>query len=1046
MLIDTIIKNNNVEELTKLGYKEAKSALSSLKQINRDHPTLIESIASKSLNSPDPDICITNFCNLIESIGKPAAVNKVIEVEANLSQIITLSGASPFLINFLGRYEGFFEEFFNNNYSSASKDSSSLFDELKKQMSGAENLTEEEILDIFRIFRNKEYLRIGLRDLNFLAPVEETTRELSDLASASLQVAYEYAYKELTFKYGEPFYADHDGQIKKAEFVVIGMGKLGGRELNFSSDIDIIFIYSSSDGETEGIKDSDGNLLDKSKLNLHSFFVKLSEKITYLINNITSEGFVFRVDLELRPDGFSGPVAASLAGAERYYEGFGQSWERGAMIKARPVAGSGNFGDSLGREFLEMITPFVYRKYLDFGSVEEIKLMKEKIDVELARQQSRNRPDSINVKLGKGGIREIEFFCQALQLIHGGKNKDVRTASTLTAIKKLETKNLINKDEASCLTNNYIFLRNLEHRIQITDGRQTQTIPATSKTLTALAKMMNIEARGDEDLSKTLLKKYAEITDKNYSIYETLFYSSEKLTEELNTDIVALLSNTLDEDSSMEVLVKLGFQNPKTSLEKINLFSSNNAFRYLPQKAKTLLEKLKPSLLETISKASDPDRALTHSLGFLLALGGRASHYSMLIENPQLVELLIKVFSSSDFLAQTLIETPGGLDILLSSDVTRIKKTKEEILENLNLKDLNYEDCLKQIRRQKDIETFRIGINNISGDLTNVEVSTQFTYLAEATLEASIKIATKELAKTYGEPSDASSLSIIGLGKLGGREIIYGSDLDIIFVYNNKNDAATETTGPKKISKQEYFVKLAQRIISVLSLKTSEGTAFEIDTELRPSGNAGTLVINSTALVEYYKNKALGWEKQAFTKARLVAGANPSTIEMIKEIKNHIYKNSITKEELQEQLKVRKKMEIELAKETKDKINIKTGVGGLVDIEFLAQTLQIKEAFKNPSLISTETLETLSKLESASIITSDELETLTKAYNLYRDIEIKLRIIHNKSSAVIDKTSPETKTLIKKLAITKTSDEFYNKLDNLSNKVRELYLKKTTPL
>lgn len=1051
MEIETIIKNSNEEELTKLGFDDSRSALASLKIIFSNLADLTNSITEKSLKSANPVLSLTGFCQLMESAAGEETFKKIIGDEKNLSAIITLTGASPYLTNYLIRYKGFFEEFFAGNYLSTSKDTASFYSQLKNIIKEAdgEEVEKEEIEKILRVFRNKEYLRIGLRDLTAAADVAETTRELSDLASATLQIAFEHSYNALTGRYGEPYFEDFDGKIKKAEFVVIGMGKLGGRELNFSSDIDIIYVYSSANGETEGITDDKEVVIERSKIDLHSFFVKLSEKISSLINTITDDGFVFRVDLELRPDGRAGAIATSLSGAENYYEGFGQSWERGAMIKARPVAGSGNFGSNLGREFLEMIKPFVYRRYLDFGSIEEIRLMKEKIDIELVR----TKPDNINVKLGTGGIREIEFFCQALQLIRGGKNKDVRTPSTLLAIEKLAANNLISEKEKIALRSGYIFLRNLEHRIQIKDGLQTQIIPGKSKDLTSLAITMGLGGEKTENLAEKLLEKYKEVTAEVFAIYKTLFYSSEKLSDGENKDIALILSGSMNDKEAEEKLLNLGFIETKEALNKIKLLSTgssiNNSFRYLPQKAKQLFEKLMPSLLTTITGAPDPDKALANSLNFLIALSGRASFYSMLIENPPLVELLVKVFSSSNFLARTLTETPGGLDLLLSGDVTRIKKTKEEILEDLNpsnIGNLDYEDSLRLIRRQKHLETFRIGIGNISGALTNAEVSTQFTFLSEACLETSLKIAARELHTRYGAPKDNSALSIIGLGKLGGREVIYGSDLDIIFIYsNNKDNNNKETTGPKKISNNEYFIKLAQRVISVLSLKTSDGMAFEIDTELRPSGNAGTLVITSNALLDYYKNKAVGWEKQAFTKARPVAGKVPSVTKVIEEIKNFIYLTPPTGEELTEQLAIREKMELELAKETKDKINIKTGKGGLVDIEFLAQTLQLKFGKTNPEVISTETLEALQALASSGFLTTKELTMLTNAYNLYRDIEIKLRIIDDKGISLIEKSSKDIITLTKKLDKRKTSEEFFLQLKETKEKIRELYFKKVTP-
>ena len=989
--------------------------------------------------SPDPERSTSGFNRLKEY--NEDALGRVMTDERNIELLITLTASSPYLTNYMGRYDGFMEKFFNHNLIDTSKDSQVFYEELKTLSENINN--EQEMEKTLRVYRNKEYVRIGLRDLRGIAHVRETTRELSDLASATLQCAYDFSYKELTKRFGEPYFEDFEGNRKKSEYIIIGMGKLGGGELNFSSDIDLIYFYSSDNGETEGIKNDDGTVNEKTRLDLRTFYTKLSEKVSSLINKVTDEGFVFRVDLDLRPDGKSGPITVSIDSAEHYYEAYGRSWERGAMIKARTVAGSGNYGkqdnEGLGKEFLEMIRPFVYRKYLDFGSIEEIKLMKEKIDIQLVK----TRPDEINVKLGEGGIREIEFFCQALQLIHGGKKPHLRERSTMTSIDKLLQEGLINGDEAVELQTSYIFLRNLEHRIQIIDGRQTQVIPAKSEELKAIAVMMNIGGNNDE-LPKKLMEKYHEVTAKVYGIYKTLFYSSEKLSVSVNKGVSLLLSDTLKDDESIQEASRLGFKEPQEAVETIRRFSTDKEFRFLRQKSRLLFDKLKPFLLSEVAESPDPDFALKHTYKFLSALSARATHYSMLIENPALVKLLIRVFASSSFLANTLIETPGGLDLLLSSDVTRIRKTGEEIAEDLKEASTtdDYEMALYIIRRQKNLETFRIGINNISGDLPDSEVSDQLTLVAEAIMEEAVKVAEKELSKKYGYPKNSAILTVIGMGKLGGREIIYGSDLDIIFVYGGGDDNARETTGPKVISNQEYFMKLAQRVISVLSLKTVDGMAFEIDTELRPSGNSGALVIAHSSLLEYYKEKAAHWEKQAFVKARIVSGNSVKAQTLIKDIKNLIYSTPPTREDIEEQLRIRERMETELAKESETVINIKTGSGGLVDIEFTAQTLQLLHGKENPALMVESTMEAIEKLREEKLLTDEEWTVFSSGYNFFREIELKLRIISDKATSSLDVTSQEFTSLSKKIENIKDNNELFEKIKDLKEKVRIIYLDK----
>src|SRR3989338_11111622 len=355
--------------------------------------------------------------------------------------------------------------------------------------------------------------------------MQETTEELSGLASASLEIAYWFCLAQLKAEYGTPLYIDLDGSEKESEFVIIGMGKLGGRELNFSSDIDIIYIYSSDKGETTGIVKSPSPPFMKGgregisgKIHLHTFYVKLSEMITKLIGSITEDGVVFRVDLNLRPEGKNGDLANSLRSAEIYYESWGQTWERAAMIKARPVAGS----MELGEAFLKMVEPFLYRRYLDFTAIEEIKGMKEKIDMSLLRAA----PDVVDVKLGIGGIREIEFFAQAIQLINGGKDKLIREKNTLSAIEALKKGRYITPpDSADSLKQAYIFLRNLEHRIQIVEGRQTQVIPASNSEIERLARMLGFKDTRDRKGTEQFWNEYKRQTGIVHEIYDVLFYS-----------------------------------------------------------------------------------------------------------------------------------------------------------------------------------------------------------------------------------------------------------------------------------------------------------------------------------------------------------------------------------------------------------------------------------------------------------------------------------------------------------------------------------------
>jgi glutamate-ammonia-ligase adenylyltransferase len=541
-MIEKMLKKGEKEAsgaLLELGFSDGKKAFKNLTLIKRSPlGKQIDALSTKAIASPSPDQALTNLERITENTPRNT-LSRFIEDRENIERLITICGSSPYLSTILAQNGEFFEELFLGNALNVGKDLPVFQKELGEWTNGAEEF--DAMGKALRRYKKREYLRIGARDLMGIATMEEVTRELSDLASASLDSAYSFCIEGLKRSYGIPVYTDENGNEQEAEFSVIGLGKLGGRELNFSSDIDIIYVYTTEKGETKGLSDK-----PESRLPLHTFFVKLSEKITRLISRATDEGFVFRVDLDLRPGGRSGDIANTLRSCEIYYESWGQTWERGAMIKARCVAG----GKELGERFLEMIRPFVYRRYLDFTAIEEIKSMKEKIDLVLLRRN----PETVDVKLGAGGIREMEFFCQALQLIHGGRRPETRERNTIKAIKRLNEQKLLADIDARDLTQGYIFLRNLEHRIQIVEGRQTQAIPARPEELERLARMMGFRDTEVKKAGQHFWEEYKKKTKRVYEIYRSLFYTpKEGLLTEVPEEVLVLFSPGIgDEQASIK--------------------------------------------------------------------------------------------------------------------------------------------------------------------------------------------------------------------------------------------------------------------------------------------------------------------------------------------------------------------------------------------------------------------------------------------------------------------------------------------------------------
>ncbi|MBI5492345.1 MAG: bifunctional [glutamate--ammonia ligase]-adenylyl-L-tyrosine phosphorylase/[glutamate--ammonia-ligase] adenylyltransferase [Deltaproteobacteria bacterium] len=1012
-------------DLRGLGFSDGRRALNNLKLLSRTplHGSL-DAALKAAMDAPSPDGALNNLETITRDIP-PELLLESLKDPRNLERLVTICGSSPYLSNILSQNPDFFGWLFLGGGLWEKKDAQAMRAELTDKLTRIDGF--EPFAKALRDFKQKQYLRIGSRDLLGLSDVEEVTAELSDLASVCVDEALRFSIQSTKALFGAPLYTDYDGTAKEAELTVIGLGKLGGRELNFSSDIDIIYIYSSDKGETTGVEGR-----NDSSISLHAFFVKAATMLNKLISNITADGFVFRIDLDLRPEGRSGDMANSLRSAEVYYESWGQTWERAAMIKARPVAGS----LALGADFLKMTAPFVFRRYLDFTAIEEIKSMKEKIDLSLLRRS----PDTIDVKLGAGGIREIEFFCQALQLIHGGKNPSIREKGTLKAIKILTKEGFLKDTEAGRLREGYIFLRRLEHRIQIVEGRQTQAIPARAEELERLARMMGFKDTAEKKAGEFFWEEYKEVTSSIHEVFRSLFYRSEEEALQHPKDILILLSVDITEAEAREKLSGLGFKDTESAFKNLSLLKTGPPFVHLSARARVLFQRLAPGFLSSAASSPDPDRALQHLERFISSIGARTTFYSLLAENQAVADELIKLFGTSVFLSRTMIERPESLDLLLSKELAVPCRTKKETLELFlaEAEDEGYEERLDNLRRLKNQEVFRVGVNDVRGTLTPKQVSRQMTFIAEACLEASLKIALKELIARYGEPCD--SFAIIGLGKLGASELIYGSDLDILFVYSGNGEDMT--SGPREITSHEFFVKLGQRIISILTLRTKEGFVFNVDARLRPSGSAGPLVVSRDSLIKYHGGKTLVWERQALIRARAVAGDVRFGKETVRELEEIIYSKPLTEEEIDEMLRVRKRMEVEIAKEGPDRYNIKTGKGGMVDIEFLAQAIQLKWG-RRRGMRTPGTLKALLRASGEGIIPKEDYDFLKEAYTLFRLLETRLRIVHDRPEGYLEAGSEELTTLAKRAGY-KGDDAARRLLDDYascSGRVRELYIK-----
>lgn len=1000
---DGILASRNIDDLS--AYPEIADKL--------------QQIIGLAIDSPSPDSALS-FMDRFLAAAKESGVD-IGAVTDNLPLFIKLFGSSEFLSSILIRRPHNAMELISSPYHKTEKPLAVMRLELEGMMANISNY--DSLLSVLRLYKQKEILRIGCRDLLGYGAIEEITSELSSLASAALDAAYSFCLDLLKKDYGTPYCRDEAGNLKESTFVVLGMGKLGGNELNFSSDIDLIYLYQSDEGETQG---------GGKVYTLYEYYCKMSELITKAISANTEDGFVFRVDLRLRPEGQNGPVANSIASAMIYYESWGETWERSAMLKARPVAGDITLGD----RFLKELEPFIYRKYLDFSTIEDIKEMKLKIDTSLAL-----RPGMWDVKLGSGGIREIEFLVQANQLIHAGKERSLRERNTLRSLQIQKDKGLLADEDFEALAASYRFLRTVEHRIQVENERQTHKLPAKAEDLKRLARRCGFNELAD-------FKKTLEFHSLNVErLYDGIFHERSRSIDDVPPEVAQLFSSEADKDEVLRKLSSMGFEDTEAAYRRLDALREASPAARISQRSRRALRRLAPRLFLEASISPDPDMALVNLDRFLNAVGAKGGFYSLLLENPKMIRFLAVLFGTSEFLSHFLIAHPELLDTLLRADTVTPVKGKEELraeLASVLGAAEGYEEMLDGIRRFRNIELIRVGINDVAEETSLPEVSAQLTTLAELSLETALKVSEEEIRLRYGAPflpdGREAVISVVGMGKLGGAEMNYSSDLDLIFIYSGGG----ETKGPKVITNQEYFAKVAQRVISFLTLQTREGYLYKVDTRLRPSGSAGTLVSSLDAFTAYHKERARLWERQALIKARIVAGDEEFGEKVAADISSIVYVTGIDDEGRKEMIHLRERMEKELAKEGPDRYNVKTGRGGIVDVEFTTQFLQLMHGSELVGLRNAKTIDALKAIFDAGFIGPEDYSALKNAYLFLMKTENRLRILHNISTDQMDLDKARLVKLARRLGYESVGadgagDIFLRDYRNHTEKVREIY-------
>jgi glutamate-ammonia-ligase adenylyltransferase len=820
-----------------------------------------------------------------------------------------------------------------------------------------------------RRYRNRQMLRWVYRDVNGLCSLEELTDELSEFAEASVDAAIAFAEGPLKMRHGEPVGED-SGQIQR--LVVLGMGKLGAQELNLSSDIDLIFSYAEP-GETNG----------KFCISNQEYFIKLGQGVIRLLDQVTADGFVFRIDMRLRPWGDGSALALSFTAMERYYEQHGREWERYAFIKARPIAGD----LAGGEELLATLRPFVYRRYIDFSAFAALREMKGMIEREVRRKDMAD-----NVKLGSGGIRDVEFIAQAFQLIRGGVHKALQQRPLLPVMDVLVELGLLPAAVRDDLAAAYRFLRQVEHRIQALHDHQTQLLP--------------LDPAGQARLAASL--GFADWTE----FYATLERHRDKVREQFRLVVVERVEAKtatpagdkaralwLDScDVSAEVMAELGFKQPAESAERLQALRSGRALRTLPLLSRERLDQFMPLLIEEISAHAESDLALTRCLPLVESVLRRTSYLVMLLENPAALQRMVTLCAASPWIADELSRYPVLLDELLNAETLYTPPQKEQLLSELRQQLLrvpqdDVEEQMRVLRIFKKSHVLRVAASDLQGTLPLMKVSDYLSWIAEAVLESVVGLSWQQMSTRYGFPRrpdgslSTGDFMVAGYGKLGGIELGYGSDLDLVFVHNVASD--DDTDGPKPISGGEFYARMAQKIISLLTTSTSAGQLYEVDMRLRPSGNSGMLVSSLKAQEEYQLNHAWTWEHQALVRARLVAG-DEALGHLFDDLRRRVLCQPRDLAKLRaEVLEMRQKMRDHLSSTAKNPgshvFDLKHDAGGIVDIEFMVQYGVLAWANTYPELACySDNVRILDGFAACGCMPADLAVRLKEAYLAFR--------------------------------------------------------------
>ncbi len=996
---------------------------------------------------PDPDMALNNLERFLANPAAVAQLPALLENRTRLLEILLqLFSTSQTFSDLLSLNPDYLDMLRVPLRRSPSKD------ELREQLQAEVDAAYEDsaILRIFRRFRQRQMLRIGTNDIIRDRPLDEITRDIASVADVAIEVALAVALRHVGKRFGQP--CTEDG--KPIGCVVLAFGKHGGEELNYSSDIDLMFLYSE-EGATRGKRiTSIGN---------DEFFARVVTEVVRLLSSHTDRGHAFRIDLRLRPEGHRGPLARSLGSTLAYYDSMGRTWERQALIKIRPVAGD----MALGQRFLQAVEPFVYRKYLSFAEINEIKAIKRRIE----HKTSQAGASGTEVKTGRGGIRDIEFTIQFLQLLNGGELPQVRQRNTLLGLSALERVGCLTDQEYRVLEDAYRFLRKVEHRLQLLFDLQTHRLPEGEDELRKLALRMGYLSRDRQgaeeqplpdgrgsDPRAAFLHDYQEKTELTRRILDHLLhqtFAGEAGESEPESDLI--LDTNPDPETIRAVLGRYPFRDVQGAYHNLVQLAQETVPFLSTRRCRHFLASIAPELLRAVADTPDPDMALVNLEKVTNSLGAKTVLWELFSFNPPSLKLYVDLCAWSQFLSEILINNPGMIDELLDTLVLNQPRSIEELRTELADLCRGAADLELILHSFQDKELLRIGVRDILRKDSIQQTTAALSDVAEVLLEQIASRQYAPLVKRYGVPilsegdraGQATRFAILALGKLGGKEMNYHSDLDLMMVY--EGDGRTQPPpGSTRFDRYDltdnyhFFTELAQHIIKATSYQGPMGRLYAIDMRLRPTGKSGSLVIPLSEFRRYFitqlastshpEGGAQLWERQALTRARIVHGDPFFGQEVMAAVVEGAYGLAWHPEIVEEILTMRERLQA-----SRPPNNLKRGPGGLADVEFLVQLLQIKYGRECPALRLPNTWQALDALRQAGLLSEEEQTALTAAYDFLLRVQNRLRIVHNRTIDEVPETSDEIDKLARRLGYD-TGERFLGELERHRTQTRELFL------